>query len=194
MGQTMQDFAFFLLVVMASAVVFAPLHIVLGRGCRGAALVRSLGISIAVSTVAGGLFGGGLISGQFSSPAVSVIAAVGGALTFAGFAGAYALILPISVDRSLSAHVVGLVYSSPGGRLSEAELFDLYTHAAILGKRLRECEQSGILERHGDELLVTSKGKRIAYAYFMMDRLMHTGAMMVRPIGVSPNSTAPGRR
>lgn len=177
----MLDIACYFAVVIACGIVFLPLHIVLSRRARGAVLVKTLGVSIVLSAAAGGIFGAWLIGGCFSSPSVATVAIIGGGLTFSGFAGAYSLILPISVDRSLSAHVVGLVYSSPGGRLKEVELFQLYTHAAILGKRLRECEQSRILERRGDELFITPKGRRIAFVYFTLDRLMRTGAMIERP-------------
>lgn len=174
----MLDLALYFLVAMASGVVFLPLHLLLGRGKRGSLLVRSIAISIAVSSAVGvavGLWG---LDGLFSSRSVALVAAVGGALTFAGFAGAYALVLPISVDRSLSAHVVGLVHSSPGGRLKRSELFRLYPHDAILGKRLRECRDAGIVEWTGDELVITPKGRRIARIYFALDRLMRTEAMI----------------
>ncbi|MBS0546245.1 MAG: hypothetical protein JSR24_00770 [Proteobacteria bacterium] len=178
----MHDLLLYFCVVAISSAVFLPLHIVLSRARRGGPLVTALGVSIALSAVAGGAFGAFVIGGSFSSSPVLLVASVGGALTFAGFAGVYALILPISVDRSLSAHIVSLLYASPGGRIREAELFRLYTHSAILGKRLRECEQSRILEKQGDELVVTAKGRRIASIYFTLDRLMHTGAM-IAPAG-----------
>lgn len=174
----MYDLLLYLCVVALSGVVFLPLHIALSRAKRGGPLVAALGFSIALSAMAGGIFGFFIIGAGFSAPAVAPVASVGGALTFAGFAGAYALILPISVDRSLSAHIVGLLSASPGGRIKEAELFRLYPHSAILGKRLRECEQSQILKREGDELVATAKGRRIASVYFALDRLMRTGAMI----------------
>ena len=186
----MHDLLFYFAVVVLSGVVFLPLHIFLGRAKRCGPLVTALGVSIALSALVGGIFGTFVVGGIFSAPSVALVASVGGALTFAGFAGAYALILPISVDRSLSAHVVGLLYASPGGRIGEAELFRLYTHSAILGKRLRECEQSRILERQGDELVVTAKGRRIASVYFALDRLMQTRAMIEPPRGPSSSRSS----
>ena len=188
----MIDVVWYFAVIVACGIVFLPLHVILSRKKRGVELVKSLGTSIVLSALVGGAFGVWLIGGCFSSPAVATVASIGAALTFSGFAVVYALILPISIDRSLSAHVVGLVYSSPGGRLKEEELFRLYTHAALLGKRLRECEQSGILERRGDELVATPKGRRIAFTYFALERLMKTGAMIERPAASDgpPSSTS----
>ncbi|MEI6200659.1 MAG: hypothetical protein WCP68_01775, partial [Enhydrobacter sp.] len=75
-------------------------------------------------------------------------------------------------------HMVGLVHSSPGGRLKQSELFRLYPHDAILGKRLRECRDAHIIEWVGEDLVITPKGRRIARVYFALDRLMRTGAMI----------------
>ncbi len=186
----MHDLLLYFSVVAVSGAVFLPLHIVLSQAKRGGPLVMALGASIAVSALAGSIIGNFVISGGFSAPAVALVASIGGALTFAGFAGAYALILPISVDRSLSAHIVGLLYASSGGRIRESELFRLYTHAALLGKRLRECEQSRILERQGDELVITAKGRRIASVYFALDRLMQTRAMIEPASGPSESSSS----
>jgi hypothetical protein len=174
----MLDLTLYFLVAMASGVVFLPVHLVLGRHKRGSSLVMAIAISIAASAAVGIALGLWPLASLFSSQAVAVVASVGGALTFAGFAGAYALVLPISVDRSLSAHVVGLVYSSPGGRLKRSELLRLYSHEAILGKRMRECRDAHIVEWQGDDLVITPKGRRIARVYFALDWLMHTGAMI----------------
>ncbi|MEI6202633.1 MAG: hypothetical protein WCP68_11845, partial [Enhydrobacter sp.] len=98
----MLDLALYFLVAATSGVVFVPVHLVLGCHKRGSALVGAIAISIAVSAAAGAAFGLLGLGGLFSSPSVALVASVGGALTLAGFAGAYALVLPISVDRSLS--------------------------------------------------------------------------------------------
>ena len=104
----------------------------------------------------------------FLSSEMGLTAANLGTLTsiyFLGFAGAYCLIGPVSVDRSVSAHIVELVYRGPEHRLSEAELFGLYTHADVLGKRFADCLETGILERDGGKLRVTRWGATIALTY-----------------------------
>jgi hypothetical protein len=93
---------------------------------------------------------------------------VGGALTFVGFAGIYCHLGPISVDRSVSSHIVELVYLGPGHRLREDELFELYTHADVLEKRFRDCLETGIIERDGEELVTTRRGERIARIFLAL--------------------------
>ena len=79
---------------------------------------------------------------------------------------------PASVDRSVSAHIVKLIYLAPHHRLKEGELFKLYTHEDMLEKRFRECMESGIIERRGDELGVTPRGARIARFYIVLGKLL----------------------
>jgi len=110
--------------------------------------------------------------GDFSSEQAQVLACVAGALTFLGFAGVYCLLLPISVDRSVSAHIVSLIWLAPEHRLKERELFQLYTHDDILRKRFEECIETGIIVRHDGELTLTSHGARIAFIFVTLGRLL----------------------
>lgn len=155
----------FLAILGIGGIVFLPLHIAALRLRGGAQLITTLNIVIAVSTAVAVAAGWLLFDRQFSSPGAALLAYVSGALTFAAYAGLYSLLLPSSVDRSVSVHIVKLLYLAPGQRMSEKELFDLYTHGDMLEKRFNDCLATGIIRREGDELVLTPHGARIARLY-----------------------------
>ena len=168
----MKDLLLYLAVVVFCGVVFLPLHMVALRTRHGANVVMTLAITIVVSAVIGAAFGWWVLGGEFSSKGARLVACIAGGLTFLGCAGSYSLVGPISVDRSVSSHIVELVYLAPGHRIKEADLFRLYTHADVLGKRFRDCIETGIIERRGDELVVTPRGARIAWVYLTLGNLL----------------------
>lgn len=155
----------FFAILAIGGVVFLPLHIVALRLRRGTQLITTLNVIIAISTVVAVAAGYLLFNDQFSSPGAALVAYVGGALTFAAYAGLYSLLLPSSVDRSVSVHIVKLLYLAPGRRMTEQELFSLYTHDDMLEKRFNDCLATGIIRREGDQLLLTPHGARIAWLY-----------------------------
>jgi hypothetical protein len=160
----------YLAIAAICGLIFVPLHAVLVRARDGAKLIRTLATSIALSAVIGATAGWWLLNGSFSSAETRLLGSVAGGLTFAGAAGIYCHLLPISVDRSVSSHIVELIYLSAGHRLKEAELFRLYTHADVLGKRLRDCLETGIIERQGDELTTTPWGATIARVFLAVGK------------------------
>ena len=168
----MKDLLLYLVVIVVSGAIFLLLHVIAIRIRRGAKLITTLNATIVASAIVGGGVGWWLLGSQFSSEGAKLVACVGGGLTFLGFAGTYGLVGPISVDRSVSSHIVELVYLAPGHRIKEADLFRLYTHADVLGKRFSDCIDTGIIERRGDELVVTAKGARIAWLYLTLGSLL----------------------
>ena len=168
----MKDLLLYFAIVAVSGAVFLPLHIVAIRAMGGGKLITTLGTTIAVSAIVGAAGGWLALGGEFSSQSVKTVACIGAALTFAGFAGAYSLIGPISVDRSVSSHIVELVSLAPGGRLKETDLFALYTHADMLEKRFHDCIETGIIERQGEELVVTPRGAKIAFVYLALGKAL----------------------
>ena len=168
----MKDLLLYFAVVAFSGAFFLPLHIVAIRAMGGAKLITTLGATIAASAIVGAAGGWFALGDDFSSQSVRMVACVGAALTFVGFAGAYSLIGPISVDRSVSSHIVELVSLAPGGCLKEADLFALYTHADMLEKRFHDCIETGIIERRGEELAVTPRGAKIAFAYLTLGKAL----------------------
>ena len=161
----MKDLGLFFAILVIGGLVFLPLHIVVLRARGGAKLITSLNASIGISTFAGVVAVWLLFDDQFSSPGAAAVTYVGGALTFAAYAGLYGLLLPSSVDRSVSVHIVSLLALAPGRRMTEAELFNVYTHDDMLQKRFADCVNTGIIERNGDQLVLTKKGAQIAWLY-----------------------------
>jgi hypothetical protein len=159
-------------VVILAGLVFLPLHAITIRAFGGSRIITALNVSIALSALAGAIAGRWLFGGGLTCPGAGILAPVAGALTFAGFAGIYGLIGPVSVDRSVSSHIVSLVYLAPSHRIAEAELFRLYTHGDVLQKRFDECVEAGIIAREGNELTTTPLGARIARTYLTMGRLL----------------------
>jgi len=155
----------FFAILAIGGVVFLPLHIVALRLRGGAQLITTLNVVIAISTVVAVAAGFLLFNDQFSSSGAALVTYVGGALTFAAYAGLYSLLLPSSVDRSVSVHIVKLLYLAPGRRMTEQELLSLYTHDDMLEKRFNDCLATGIIRREGDQLLLTQHGARIAWLY-----------------------------
>jgi hypothetical protein len=158
---------YFFIVGLCGA-IFLLLHVMVIRAMRGDKLIRTLAACIALSALVGAAISWWALEGSFTSQSARSLACVGGALTFVGFAGVYCHLGPISVDRSVSSHIVELVYLGPGHRLKEAELFELYTHADVLEKRFRDCLETGIIKRDGEELATTRRGERIARIFLAL--------------------------
>jgi hypothetical protein len=148
--------------------VFLPLHILALRVRGGSHLISTLNAVIGVSTVLAVGMGWLLFDGRFSSPGAATLAYVAAALCFAAYACLYSLLLPSSVDRSVSVHIVKLLYLAPSQRMTEQELFRLYTHGDVLEKRFNDCLSTGIIKREGNELTLTPHGARIARLYMLV--------------------------
>jgi hypothetical protein len=161
----LKDVALFFAILAVGGVVFLPLHIVAVRLMRGRQLITTLNTAIGISTAAAVGAGWLLLGRLFSSEGALAVSLVAGALTFAAYAGLYSLLLPSSVDRSVSVHIVKLLYLAPNHRMTEAELFGLYTHGDVLEKRFTDCLATGIIKREGEELVLTPQGARIAWLY-----------------------------
>ena len=166
--EMVHDLILYFAIVGLCGAIFLLLHVMVIRAMRGDKLIRTLAACIALSTLVGGVMGWWALEDSFTSQSARLLACVGGALTFVGFAGVYCHLGPISVDRSVSSHIVELVYLGPGHRLKETELFELYTHTDVLEKRFRDCLETGIIERDGDELATTQRGGRIARIFLAL--------------------------
>jgi hypothetical protein len=167
-----RDVLLFFAIVCASGFAFLPLHVLLVRARHGLKLLSTINVSIALSAGLGVAFGWSWLGDGFSSESTKAVACLGASLSFIALAGLYSLLGPASVDRSLSAHIVTLLYLAPQREMSEAELFEIYTHADMLEKRFNECAQVKIVERHDKKLKLTKKGSRIAVVYIAMGKLL----------------------
>ncbi len=161
----MGDIALYFAVIAIGGGVFLPLHVVALRWMGGRQLITTLNVVIGLSSLAAVVGGWFLLTPHFSSPGAATVALVGGAVSFAAYAGLYSLLLPSSVDRSVSVHVVKLLYLVPGRRMTRAQFAELYTHEDMLEKRFLDCLATGIIKREGDEFVLTPHGARIAWLY-----------------------------
>ena len=93
-------------------------------------------------------------------------------MSFLGFAGLYNLFGPTSLDRSISAHVLKLLYLAPQLQMTETDLCKLYTYSDIIEKRFNECAETGFIERHGELLTLTPKGIRVAGFYVALAKVL----------------------
>ena len=166
------DLLLFLSVFATSASVFVPLHLIAVRANRGRKLLSTVNAMICLSAFIGGTIGWLLLGPLFSSPAVKVVSCVAGGFSFLGFGGVYNLLGPASADRSISAHIVNLIYLAPGHRMSKAELFGLYTQSDILEKRFVEFAAIGVIEQHNSKLTLTAKGRRIAQIFAILGKVL----------------------
>ena len=166
------DLLLFALVLVASALVFVPLHVVVVRAKGGRHLLSAVNLAIILAAIIGGAAVWLLFGDLFSASGVRVVACIGGGIAFLGFGAAYNLIGPASVDRSISVHLVNLVNQEPDRRMAIADLFRYYPHADVLEKRFVECSEVGVFERRGQDIVLTARGRRIALIYAGMGKLL----------------------
>lgn len=159
-------------VIAISGIVFLPLHVLAVRARHGRNLLTTVNSAIAASAVVGGACGWILLGDSFSSEGAKAVASVGGGISFLGLGGLYNLLGPASVDRSISAHIIKLIYLAPRHSLSEADLFRFYTQADVLEKRFNECAEASFIERKGKQLGLTRKGKQVARFYLLLGRIL----------------------
>jgi len=168
----LRDLLLYVSVFVVSGLIFLPLHVLVVRANRGANVLLMVNLAVGASAVVGAGIIWLSLGSLFSSEGAKAVACIGGAISFLGFGGLYNLLGPTSVDRSISAHIVNLIYQAPGHRMSEEELFSYYTHADVLGKRFVECAQVGMIERHGSQLTLTASGRRIGLLYTIIGRVL----------------------
>jgi hypothetical protein len=166
------DLLLFLSVFAISAIVFVPLHLIAVRANGGRKLLSTINAMICLSALAGGAIGWLLLGDLFSSAGSRAVGCFGGGFSFLGFGGVYNLLGPASADRSISAHIVGLIYQAPGHRMSREELFALYSHADILDKRFIEFAAVGVIDPQASQLTLTAKGRRIALAFAVLGKAL----------------------
>jgi hypothetical protein len=168
----LSDLALYFGILALAGLVFIPIHIVFIRFMSGEKLLTTFNSAVGFSILIASTLGWVFLGPHFSSSGAALVAVVGGAISFTGLAGVYGLILPVSVDRSVSSHIVGLVYLAPEHRLTEKALFELYTHDDLLRKRFVDCLATGIIKRDGPDILLTPHGARIARIYLWVGRVL----------------------
>lgn len=167
----MNEFTLFFSGILAYLILFFGSQILLFRTVR----VRQL-----ILTFSALAFGSGFITwtafyflsqNQFPEPMLRFTLAFGGLFGCLGFSGTYIILGPISADRSLSAHMCIQVLRAKG-RMLEADLRHRYNQDVIFQKRFDEYVDVGVMKIESDTLVLTGKGKRIAYTFLMFLKLL----------------------
>lgn len=166
------DLLLFGAVFVLGGIVFLPLHVIAVRANHGANVLLMVNLAVGASAVAAAGIGWLVLGQMFSSEGAKAVGCVGAAMSFLGFGAIYNLLGPTSVDRSISAHILNLIYQAPGHRMSKEDLFAYYTHADVLEKRFDECARVGMIERHGPLLKLTASGRRIGLFYALIGKLL----------------------
>jgi len=166
------DLLLFLSVFAISAIVFVPSHLIAVRANGGKKLLSTVNAMICLSAFIGATIGWLLLGDLFSSSGSKAVGCVGGGFSFLGFGGIYNLLGPASADRSISAHILNLIYQAPGHRMSKEELFALYSHSDILEKRFIEFAAVGVIEQQASQLTLTAKGRRIALTFAILGKAL----------------------
>lgn len=166
------DLLLYVSVFVISGLIFLPLHVLAVRMKRGENVLLMVNLAVGASAVAAAVIVWLSLGHLFSSEGAKAVACVGGAVSFLGFGGLYNLLGPTSVDRSISAHILNLIYQAPGHRMTKEELFGYYTHADVLEKRFEECAHIGVIETHDSHLTLTARGRRIGLLYTVIGRVL----------------------
>jgi hypothetical protein len=166
------DLLLYILVFVISGLIFLPLHVFALRATHGANLLLSVNLSIGTSAVSASIIVWMAFGSMFSTEGARTVACLGGGISFLGFGGIYNLLGPVSVDRSVSAHIVNLINQAPDHQMSKEDLFNYYTHSDVLEKRFRECAEVGVIARHGSQLTLTARGRRIALFYAILAKVL----------------------
>jgi hypothetical protein len=166
------DLLLYVSVFIISGLIFLPLHVLAVRANHGANLILTVNLAIGASAVVAGIIVWLAFGDRFSSEGAKAVACIGGGISFLGFGGIYNLLGPTSVDRSISAHMVNLIYQAPGHRMTKEDLFAYYTHDDVLEKRFDECTRIGVIERHGSQLTLTASGCRISLIFAIMGKVV----------------------
>jgi hypothetical protein len=159
-------------VFVISGFIFLPLHVLAVRANHGSNVLLMVNLAVGASAVAACIVVWLSLGDLFSSDGAKAVACVGGAVSFLGFGAIYNLLGPTSVDRSISAHILNLIYQAPDHRMTKEELFACYTHADVLEKRFAECARVGVIESHGSQLTLTASGRRIGLLYTVIGKVL----------------------
>ncbi len=166
------DLLGFLGTAFLAAVLFLGLHLVaaslkLMRGVNYWTVVLAV-----VCAVLAGIVAWAQLGGWFSSPAVHALASVASPITFLGFCGIYILIVPVTINRSISLSMLIALEASQHKRLMRDQLQAEVPFHRIFEKRLRELELSRSIDASGP-VTITPTGMRIIRLYVRIARLFN---------------------
>lgn len=156
----------FLAVNLVSFAVFMLLHVLL----YWSGVLHGLGPGIIVAAVASATAGAALVYAAMRRSGATVLPVVfASALGFIGYCGIYIILFPVSLDRSLSVHMMELLAAAPAGALSEQELIQAYPREKIYEKRFQDLERGGLISRGNGTITITAKGRVAADLFRRMN-------------------------
>jgi len=167
------DLILYFCIIGISGIYFLVVHIMYFRVKCVRNVNTTVGTISLLCSLAAGITGWTFFSLQFSSANSAVLACVAAPLTFLGFSGVYALLGPVSGDRSISAHMVIHFLRSPKGVLSFEQLETVFPSKRVFEKRIEECLELGILSKENDSLVLTDKGKKIAKFFQSLIKILN---------------------
>jgi len=165
MCNVVTDLVLMIVTFLFDLTLFFILQLVVFRSVRIVRIALTLNLMIAISAFATGCAAYPILGHLYSSSASHATGGVGAILSAVFLSGFYSFAGPICADRSLSAHIAILLSRAPNGCLSRNELHQRYIQNLVLGKRLKEHEDAGVISLEGDAIRITAKGRRIAEIY-----------------------------
>lgn len=161
-----------LLLMALSFTVFFTLQTVAYRF----GIFNTMGLNLAVLAVAvcilaicfGPLILSRLLSDAHERKLISVLSAV----AFVGFTTTYAVVFPISLERSFSVRILVNLLNSNNQTLSKTQLEALHTRNQIYEMRYAEMSRSGLVSINGDQVKLLDRGKDIAVLYLLLGQSM----------------------
>lgn len=168
-----QDLLWYLFVFLAAWVIYFIAYV----GGARIGFIRGIGPSTVATGVGAALLAGILswlyLADRFSSGSAHILACVTAPICFLGFCGIWVLLGPVTVDRSITLTILRALESVEGTAISNEHLISAVPFDRIYEKRLKELSNSGVIELHGNRVMVTPKGKRALRMYLWLGRLLN---------------------
>ena len=108
----------------------------------------------------------------YPSLEISILVSLISVSSFLGLSSVYALIGPISADRSVTAHLLIHMVQSPNRSISIKDLTSKYNDNLIIQKRFKELDDVGAITRFANHMEVTYKGVVIAKIFLFLIRIL----------------------
>ena len=89
---------------------------------------------------------------------------MGAALAAMFTCGLYAFLGPLTADRSFAAQLIMFLYDS-NKNWEKKDILYRFNNEAVLEKRLDECLRAKLIDKKEGNLLLTPKGKKLAWCY-----------------------------
>lgn len=98
----------------------------------------------------------------------------------------FLVVVPVTVDRSISIFVLGQMAAHPDARFTSEEMSALFTKLYVgdrrqIDRRLREQDVSGNVEKVGDGYRISPRGRSVVEAARLIETLFDSHAGLIAP-------------